>query len=120
MGKQTAQGTSYESHLRNRALLVGRSARRTAKAGQAHEPDVVIEGAWRRPAVAWKHMRPTPGGVRRTSLSTVTILEEDFFRLIEMDTDAAMGWLIQAKCTQRLSVSAIMSGLTEWIRRYGA
>ncbi len=114
MGKATAQGTSYESHLRNQALLIGRTARRLAKTSTAHEADVEIEGAHMRPAVAWKHMRPTQG-VRRSSLRTVTILEEDWFKLIALDTERTLGWQVQAKCTQRASVSSLMSGLMGWM-----
>jgi hypothetical protein len=117
MGKQTAQGTSYESHLRNRAISHSRTARRLAKTGQAHEADVEIEGQVMRPAVAWKHMRPTGGGVRRNSLRTVTILEEDWWNLIALDTEHKYGWQIQAKCTQRANVSAILSGLIGWMRK---
>jgi hypothetical protein len=115
MGKQTAQGTAYETHLRTCATQQGRTARRTAKAGQAHEADVIIEGADMRPAVAWKHMIPN-GGQKRSSLRTVTILEDDWFRLLGLDAEHTIGWYVQAKCTQRLSVSAIMRGLMQWMR----
>lgn len=116
MGKQVAQGTAYETHLRKRAENIGRTARRTAKAGQAHEADVIVDGTEMRPVVAWKHMRPTEGS-RRSSLRTVTILEDDFWRMVEMDTDHRLGWAIQAKATQRLNVSAILSGLIGWMKR---
>lgn len=116
MGKQVAQGTAHETHLRKHAAALGRTARRTAKAGQANEADVIIEGTEIRPAVAWKHMRTTEGHKKRSSLRTVTILEEDWFRLMEMDTAHTLGWAIQAKATQRLNVSAILSGLMEWMK----
>lgn len=117
MGKATAQGTAYETHLRTRATDIGRKARRLAKAGQAHEADVEIEGAHMRPAVAWKHMRTREGGTRRSSLRTVTILEEDWFRLIALDTEHTIGWWVQAKCTQRANVSSLLSNLIGWMRR---
>lgn len=116
MGKQTAQGTTYESHLRNQALLIGRQARRLAKTSQAHEADVEIEGAHMRPAVAWKHMRKDEGKTRRSSLRTVTILEEDFFKLVALDYTHTLGWWVQAKCTQRANVSSILSGLIGWMK----
>jgi hypothetical protein len=114
MGKQTKQGTTYESHLRNRALLQSRTARRLAKAGQAHEADVEIEGGSMRPAVAWQHWIVTEGHARRKSFRTVTILEEDWWKLLSMDTEHELGWHIQSKSTQRLNVSAILRGLIAW------
>ena len=67
-----------------------------------------------RPAVAWQHMIVTDGHARRKSLRTVTILEDDFFALLRMDTEQDLGWHIQCKSTQRLNVSAILRGLIAW------
>jgi hypothetical protein len=36
-----------------------------------------------------------------------------------MDIQHQLGWAIQAKATQRLNVSAILSGLIEWMKRSG-
>jgi hypothetical protein len=78
---------------------------------------VVIEGADMRPAVAWHHLIPN-GGRKRSSLRTVTILEEDWFRLMALDTEHTIGWYVQAKSTQRLNVSATLKGLMQWMRSH--
>lgn len=117
MGRQVAQGTAYESHLRTRATSIGRTARRLAKAGQAHEADVQIEGAHMRPAVAWKHMTRKDGAIKRSSLRTVTILEDDWFALMALDTEHTLGWWVQAKCTQRANVASLLANLIGWTRR---
>jgi hypothetical protein len=117
MGKQTDQGTRLETHIRKGAESQGRTARRLAKTGRAHEADVQIEGRDMRPAVAWKSYRQT-GGVKRSTLSMVIITEDDFFILLGQDTDHQLGWWIQCKATQRLSVPAILAGLMGWIREH--
>jgi hypothetical protein len=61
-------------------------------------------------------MRVTEGHKKRSSLHTVTILEEDWFRMMALDTEHVLGWAVQAKATQRLNVSATISGLMSWMK----
>jgi hypothetical protein len=115
MGKQVAAGTANETRLRKRAEDIGRRARRTAKAGQAHEADLIIEGAEMRPVVAWKNMIAREG--RRKSVRMIIMLEDDWFDLVALDTEHRYGYAIQAKQTQRLAVRAILTGLADWMKR---
>lgn len=71
-----------------------------------------------RPAVAWKWYRKT-GGKKRSALRMVVLLEEDYWRLVEKDTDHEIGWLIQAKARERLSVAATLEGVLSWAREQG-
>lgn len=115
MGKQTAQGTRHESAIRNRALLLGRDARRNAKLAQANESDVTITGQHMRGAVFWKWYRV--GGQRRTTFRTVTIEEDFFWELYALDTTNKFGLEIQAKATQRLSVGTTLLGVLGWMKQ---
>lgn len=114
MGRQTDQGTRHESALRTRAMMLGRSAQRNAKRGQAHESDVTVTGTEMLPVVAWKNY--LKGGARRKAVRMVVMLEDDFWKLVALDTRAQYGYEIQAKATQTLGVRAILSGLIEWMK----
>src|SRR3990167_235828 len=114
MGNATDQGTRHESALPTRATLLGRSAQRNAKRGQAHESDVTVAGGEMLPVVAWKNY--LKAGARRKSVRMVVMLEDDFWKLVALDTRAQYGYEIQAKATQNLGVSAILRGLIEWMR----
>lgn len=115
MGKPTAQGTAWESSIRNRALLLGRTARRNAKLGQAHESDVTVEGQRYIPAVFWKQYAKRDQ--RRRTTSMVVLLEEDFWNLYALDTEHTLGLEVQAKATERLGLVSTMLGLVSWMHR---
>lgn len=118
MGKQTAQGTRFESYLRESAKRVGReNTERLAKTAIAHEPDVFIPGANRRAAVAWEHWQT--GGGRRKARRMVTITFEHFLELLASDEDFKWGYYVQCKSTQRMNMRTIMDGLLGWFRLKG-
>ena len=115
MAKPTDQGTRWESTLRTRAMMLGRSAQRNAKRGQAHESDVTVAGTEMLPVVAWKNY--LKGGARRKAVRMVVLLEDDFWKLVALDTRAQYGYEIQAKATERLGVQHTLLGLLRWMRR---
>lgn len=114
MGKATAQGTAWESHLRKRAAALGRTARRLAKTAIKHEPDVEVEGVDMLPILAWKHYQP--GDNRRKTTRIIAMQEDDFWKLYALDTQEQYGLYVQAKAAQRISVSAILKGLVNWMK----
>ena len=71
-----------------------------------------------RPAVAWKVYYPSQAGNKRRSLRLVILEEDDFIRMLGQDGDGVLGWYIQAKAAQRISVKAEMLGLREWMKRH--
>jgi len=113
LSKAVDQGTRFETHIVTRANTLGRKARRTAKAGQKDEPDVVIEGIDMRPVLFWKNMVVTGG--RRKSVSMVVLREQDYWDLL---ATSKLGFVVQAKATQKLSVRATLLGLVEWMRTH--
>lgn len=124
MGKQVAQGTRYESRIREKARQVNRDAMRLPKTGKKMEPDVFIPGANRRAAVAWESWhRPDPPAwgpyPRRTARRMVTITEEHFFELLAQDTESNFGYWVQCKSSERLSMRTILDGLLTWIDKNG-
>ena len=116
MGKQTDQGTRYETHIRTQATLVGRVAQRNAKRGQAHESDVTVAGQTYLPVVAWKNY--LKGEQRRKSVRMVVMLEDDWWKLVALDTRAQYGYEIQAKATQVLGVRATLEGIVAWTKAH--
>ena len=114
MAKPTDQGTRWESTLRTRAMMLGRSAQRNAKRGQAHESDVTVTGTEMLPVVAWKNY--LKGGARRKAVRMVVMLEDDFWKLVALDTRARYGYEIQAKATQNLGVRATLEGIVAWTK----
>lgn len=115
MGRQVDQGTRHESAIVSIARAMGRKAERLAKTGTKHEADVRIEGTEMLPAIAWKRYVHTAGKRRRT-VNMVVLRQQDFWKLIDKDTEADYGFFVQAKAAEKVSVSAILEGLITWIR----
>ena len=120
MGKQTAQGTRWESRIVNGVKMrTTRPASRLAKAGQKDEADVRIPGIKMRPMVAWERWVGKKGDDRnrRRAVRMVTITEAHFFELIDKDEKAEYGYWVQCKSTQSLSLSRTMEGLQTWVSK---
>lgn len=110
MGKQTKQGTEWETEIVRKANAHARGAERIAKQGVKHEPDVRVWGSKYLPVVFWKNWVKR-SGKRRRSVRMVALLEEDFWKLVDKDDTGEYGFLVQAKSTQTLSVRATLEGL---------
>lgn len=127
MGKNTQQGTEWETHLAN---LIS-PADRLPKAGVKGEADlwwyahpttadIII------PAVAWKRLvktgkqRRQPDGVR----DVIVLGLRDFLFLSEAAAtqDYNMSVAVQAKATERLNVTRVLGSLTAAVDQqyYGA
>lgn len=116
MGKQTDQGTRWETRIVTGARL-SRPAYRLAKTGKKHEPDVKIPGVHMFPAVAWE--RWTTAGSRRKATRMVVLTEENFYLLLGLDKDQKYGYYVQCKSTQAGSLSAWLEGLRERLKDDG-
>jgi hypothetical protein len=113
MGKQTAQGTKWETRIVKTAARHGRTAERLAKRGIKGEPDVRIDGRRKLPVVFWENWVKRQG--RRRGVRMVTLLEEDFWKLVDKDDENVYGFYVQAKSTQTLGVRAVLERLIEAI-----
>ena len=118
MGKQVDQGTRLETRTVKLAQLnAGRSkSRREPKTGTKHEPDVYIPGKRMVPALVWEHWRKGPGKQRRTALRTVTIPEDIWYELMHLDKTARIGYHVQCKSREKLSVRFTFEGLVAWMK----
>ncbi len=119
MGKQVDQGTRQESRIVKVAKSIGRNAERLAKRGQKHEADVRIDGLHMRPLLAWENWVKPKSGKRRRAVRMVVMYEDDFWKMVDMDTHTDVGWYVQAKSTQTLSVRKILEGLKDWVIENG-
>jgi hypothetical protein len=136
MGKQTAQGTAWESELVDLALSMGFLADRYTKRGQADEPDLWwinphgwvpgVNASHHIQAVAWKRLVKNEEGKRRRpdgERAVVTITLEDFAYLVYEAQTRGLNPIavdIQAKATQNLNVTRTLKGLREWTRKRAA
>lgn len=116
MGKQTAQGTRWESRIRDNVRAIGRAAMRLPKTGKKNEPDLVIYpdddlDAYRL-AVAWERWRGKKREGRRSATRMFIVDEETFYEMLDF---YPYGWYVQCKSTQAGSVSTWLEGLRERI-----
>ena len=129
MGKATAQGTRWESQIVKDLHDVGLSARRTAKAGQKGEADVVGNkfGGTNFPrtftvhVVAWKRLTSNAGGKRRSKMGEgkVAVIPWDQFVELSRASSRDLDIIIQAKATQALSVTVVLKELRDWWKNHG-
>lgn len=115
MSKQMAQGTRWESRIVTQAWQHLRYGERLAKRGIKGEPDVRVEGEQYLPIVAWENWVKTNG--RRRAVRMVTMLEEDFWKLVDKDYEREYGYLVQAKSAQAISVRVVLENLIEAIKK---
>lgn len=115
MGKQVNQGTRWESRIVNRVKTDVRFAMRLPKTGVRHEPDLFIKGKKMRPLVAWENWVGRKGDGRRRAVRMVTMTEDHFYELVELDKLAEYGYYVQAKSTQSLGLRATLEGLSDWM-----
>lgn len=127
MGKQTAQGTQWETRIVNHLESRGLDAMRRAKAGQKGEADVAAYHTGRSAltldlqVVAWKRLTPSAGGKRRSAMGEplVAVLPWDQFCDLVSESDRDVDIMIQAKAAQALSVTVVLKGLRDWWRQHG-
>lgn len=116
MGKQVDQGTRWESRLVTNAQAAGKAASRLPKTGIKNEPDIQIRGLEMHPAVAVEHWIKDPGKKKRRAVRYVAVPEKIFYQLLDKDTDHDVGYWIQAKSRQQVSVRTVLEGLLEWMK----
>jgi hypothetical protein len=69
-----------------------------------------------RPAIAWEKWIGKKGDGRRRAVRMVTIPEEHFNELLDLDGEARFGYYVQAKSRQSLSLYVMMEGLVNWMK----
>ena len=116
MSKQMDQGTRNERRIVDAATKHGRFAERLAKRGIKGEPDVRVTGKRYLPAVFWENWIKRHGQ-RRRAVRMVTLLESDYWKMVDKDENHEYGYLVQAKSTQTLSVRAVLENLIEAIEK---
>ena len=115
MSKQVDQGTRHESHIVSELGSLGYTARRLAKTGRKHEPDIEIVGETMLPLLWWKRYLVSPGKKRRETSTVVVMSEDTFKKIVDRLPDGEYGYYIQAKASQKESVTTLLKGLTEWM-----
>lgn len=111
------QSTRWESRIVAGAQAAGREhATRLPKTGIKHEPDVLIPGRHKLPAVAWERWIGKKKEGRRRAVRMVAIPEEAFNKLLDNDTDHEYGWYVQCKSTQSGSLSSWLEGIIGWVQ----
>lgn len=111
------QSTRWETRIVKGAIDAGRStATRLPKTGIKHEPDVLIPGKHRRPAVAWERWEGKKKDGRRRAVRMVTITETHFYELLALDKEHTFGYYVQNKSTQSGSLSNWLTGLADWVK----
>lgn len=127
MGKQTAQGTAWETRIVNHLESRGLEARRRAKAGQKGEADVAAYHTGRSSnvldvqVVAWKRLTSNAGGKRRSKMGEgkVAVIPWDQFVELSRASSRDLDIIIQAKATQTLSVTVVLKELRDWWKQHG-
>ncbi len=116
MGKQVNQGTRWESRIVTGAKKVGRAAMRLPKTGIKDEPDLTIRGDTMFPAVAVEHWMVEPGKKRRRAVRYVAVPEDAWQKILDMDEGHSVGFWVQAKSRQQVSVRSVLEGLADWMK----
>lgn len=126
MGKNTQQGTRWESHLVTQGKSFGMAADRLPKRSVEGEPDLWLNlhpeaTKLHMPVVAWKRLvRKSPGNKRRSPMGigrVVILREEDFFELAHVAAKHRdYSFLVQAKATERLSVTTVLHSVVKAVK----
>lgn len=134
MGKQTAQGTRWETQsvvdLEEAAdrLEVPVVARRRAKAGQKHEADVEAiygGGTDRIGVVAWHRLVKKDGNKVRVpdgERKVAVLAWDDFVKLVSHAADGHGSFqgtvYVQNKAAQQINATRTLAGLREWMEAW--
>lgn len=118
------QGTAWETDIVERFRMWGIPAIRLVKQSQKDEADVLVGqsspiSSWAFGALLWKRIVKGKGKNRQPlgERHVVVLTLDDFIELLsQVPDDTKYSVWVQAKWTERLSVTKVLAGLNDWVR----